>query len=31
MMLQCHDACLLVDMTNDVAVPWCLSAGGYDQ
>ena len=30
MMLQCYGACLLVDMTNDVAVTWCLSTGGYD-
>ena len=30
MMLQCHGAYLLVDMTSDVAVPWCLSTGGYD-
>ena len=28
MMLQCHGACLLMDMTSDVAVPWCLSTGG---
>ena len=30
MMLQCYGACLLEDMTCDVAVPWCLSTGAYD-